>query len=90
MTEKQNNPEVQQVEHTKGNPPKYKNALDRISRRDRRAEYRTKYNNDRTPKNAGFIIMGIGKNYAVVHFPKRHKIKGWQRKDKRLKIKVKR
>ena len=39
-----------------------------------------KYKNDETPVGDVKHIMGIGKNYAVMYFPKRKKLKGWQRK----------
>lgn len=77
MTEQQ---QTETLEHKKGNPPKFKNALDRISRKQRRNDTRTKYNNNRKPKNSGFIDMGIQRNTAVIFIPKKKKLKGWQKK----------
>lgn len=75
----------QQPEHKKGNPPKYKNAIDQISRRERRSAFRTKYNNNRKPKNAGFLNMGTGWDGSAVFSPKRTKLKGWQKNLKQSK-----
>jgi hypothetical protein len=68
------------VEHKKGLPPKFKNALDRISRRERRNSSKVVYNNDRTPKNQGFLNMGNRHNWASIFWPKRKKFKGYMRK----------
>lgn len=37
-----------------------------------------KYNNKGIPVNMNYF-GGFGRNYAVVYFPKRKKIKGWQK-----------
>jgi len=68
------------VEHKKGNPPKFKNALDRISRRQKRASFRKKYNNNRIPKNTGFLQMGAPWDDRAIFQPKRKKLKGYQKK----------
>jgi hypothetical protein len=73
----------QPVEHKKSKPPKFKNALDRISRRERRGFNRNEYNNNRTPKNSGFLMMGIAWDPAAVHTPRHKKPKGWQKELKR-------
>ena len=39
----------------------------------------TKYNNEGTPVGTASHLMGIGENYAVMYFPKRKKLKGWQK-----------
>ena len=69
----------QPAESKKGNPPKYRNAIDQISRRDRRASLRTKFNNDRKPKNSGFLNMSTAWDGSPVFFPKKTKLKGWQK-----------
>jgi len=66
-------------EHKKGQAPKYRNALDRISRRERRNPLKQKYRNDRKPVGEGFIQVGIAWNGQAMFFPKRKKMKGWQR-----------
>ena len=63
----------QNGEDKKGYKPRY------ISRRERRASYRTVYNNDRKPKGSGFIQMGIAWDGKAVFFPKRKKLKGWEK-----------
>jgi hypothetical protein len=63
------------VEHKKSKPPKFKNALNRISRRERRGFNRREYNNNRTPKNSGFLMMGISWDPAAVHTPPAQKTK---------------
>lgn len=80
MTEKQNQQEQQQVEHKKGNPPHYRNF---VSRRERRNPFRTKYRNDRKPVGTGFLNMGVAWDGQVIYFPKRKKLKGWQKEAKR-------
>lgn len=83
MNEKQNQQEQQQVEHKKGNPPRYRNAMDLRSRRERRNPFRTKYRNDRKPVGTGFLNMGVAWDGQVIYFPKRKKLKGWQKESKR-------
>lgn len=73
------------VEHKKGNPPKFKNALDRISRRERRVDNRQKYNNDRSPKNSGSFSMGVNWDGSAIYHPKRGKMKGWMKELKKQK-----
>jgi len=65
------------AEHDKGNKPKY------ISRSERRASYRTVYNNNRKPKNQGFLQMGISWDSSAIFVPKRKKLKGYQKNQKR-------
>lgn len=38
-----------------------------------------KYNNDGSPVGNIQHVMGVGKNYAVMYFPKRKKLKGWMK-----------
>ena len=38
-----------------------------------------KYKNDGTPVGDVHHVQGIGKNYAVMYFPKRKKLKGWKK-----------
>jgi hypothetical protein len=38
-----------------------------------------KYKNNGAPVGDVQHITGIGKNYAVMYFPKRKKLKGWQK-----------
>lgn len=66
-----------QGEDKKGNKPRY------VSRRERRASYRTVYNNKRKPKNHGFLNMGIAWDGSAMFFPKRKKLKGYQKNQKR-------
>ena len=62
-----------QVPQEKKTTPRY------INRRERRAGWLTKYNNNRKPKGSGFIQMGIAWDGAVIFRPRRKKIKGWQK-----------
>lgn len=78
----QNQQETKIPEHKKGNPPKFKNALDRINRRERRKDNLVKYNNNRIPKNSGFLNMGVAWDGAVIYMPKRKKFKGFMRNNK--------
>lgn len=66
-------PPKEQVEHHKGNKPRY------ITRRERRASYRTVYNNKRKPKNQGFLNMGMAWDGSAIFFPKRKKLKGYMK-----------
>lgn len=50
-----------------------------IARRERRSSFRVVYNNNRKPKNTGFMNMGVAWDGSVIFFPKRKKIKGWQK-----------
>ena len=73
--------EQQVLQHKKGNPPKYKNTIDRISRKERRNPFRTKYRNDRKPINHGGYMIGKWYDSTMAIFtPKRTKFKGWMRK----------
>jgi len=85
MTTENQNDQQQLTEHKKGNPPRYKNAIDRINRRERRNDFRTKYNNDRKPKNSGFLQMGLGWDGSALYRPNRGKLKGWQKNLKKIK-----
>jgi hypothetical protein len=73
-----NQQEQQPVEHTKGNTPKFQNAMDRISRRERRNPLRKEYKNDRTPKMSNKYTIGKWSSLPSFH-PQRKKLKGWQR-----------
>lgn len=64
-------------EDKKGNKPRY------VSRRERRASYRTVYNNNRKPKNQGFLQMGTALDGSAMFAPKRKKLKGYQKNQKR-------
>lgn len=66
-----------QGEDKKGNKPRY------VSRRERRASYRTVYNNNRKPKNQGFLQMGTAWDGSAMFAPKRKKLKGYQKNQKR-------
>jgi hypothetical protein len=73
--------EQQVLQHKKGNPPKFKNTIDRISRQERRNPYRTKYRNDRVPVGSGVFMIGKWFNsWSAIFTPKRTKFKGWMRK----------
>lgn len=77
MESKALQPPPEPAEHHKGHKPKY------IARSERRASYRTVYNNNRKPKNQGFLNMGIAWDGAAIFFPKRKKLKGYQKNQKR-------
>ena len=51
----------------------------RLSRRERRKKYHTVYNNNRLPKGNGFLNMGVAWDGRAIYFPKRKKLKGYQK-----------
>jgi len=51
----------------------------RITRKERRRSFRVVYRNDRKPKGTGFLQMGVFWDDKVIHFPRRKKLKGWQK-----------
>lgn len=52
----------------------------RCQRKPRRNKpVHTKYRNDGNPVGTVDHVYGIGKNYAVMYYPRRKKLKGWQK-----------
>jgi len=51
----------------------------RLTRRERRKNPRTVYNNNRKPKGTGFLQMGVAWDGQVIYMPKRKKLKGYQK-----------
>lgn len=74
MTKEQQPVQENQPEHEKRVKPRYAN------RRERRKFLGTIFNNDRTPKNSGFIQMSGGYECNPIYFPKHEKLKGYQKK----------